>query len=67
MFLEKKWGIIVHKSIICRLLKVDRMSRKKGQRIGHVQSQQFRIAWQAFIMDITAEQLVVLDEFIFKQ
>jgi hypothetical protein len=67
MFLEEEWGITVNQSTISRLLKQHRISNKKGQRIGHTQSQALRTAWQSFMLDVTAEQLVFLDESIFKQ
>jgi transposase len=67
IFLEEEWGITVNKSTICRLLKKHRISNKKGQRLGHTQSQSLRTAWQSLMLDVTAEQLVFLDESIFKQ
>ena len=65
MFLEEEWDIIIHKSTVCRLLKESRLSYRKGQRIGP-QSQFLCIAWQAFMYDVTAEQLVFIDESLFK-
>jgi hypothetical protein len=43
------------------------MGNKKGQRLGHTQSQALRTTWQSLMLDITAKQLVFLDESIFKQ
>jgi transposase len=67
IFLEEEWGITIDRSTISRLLKKHRISNKKGQRLGHTQSQSLRTAWQSLMLDITAEQLVFLDESIFKQ
>lgn len=66
IFLEER-GIAVNQSTISRLLKKHRISNKKGQRVGHIQSQSLRTVWQSFMLDGTAEQLVFLDESIFKQ
>lgn len=51
--------------MVSRALKGARISRKKGQRIGP-QSEQLRIAWQAFMGHVKAEQLVFIDESLFK-
>jgi hypothetical protein len=68
IFLEEEWGLFgISQSTISRLLKEHRISNKKGQKVGHTQSQALRIAWQAQMQDITAEQMVFLDESIFKQ
>ena len=67
IFLEEEWGITIDRSTISRLLKKHRISNKKGQRLRHTQSQSLRTAWQSLMLDITAEQLVFLDESIFKQ
>ena len=42
-----------------------RLSRKVGQRIGP-QSHELRVAWQADMLHYTAEQLVFIDESLFK-
>ena len=67
VFLEEEWGICVSQPTGCRLLKENGISRKKGQRVGNTQSQVLRDDWQAFMVDVKAEQLVFLDESIFKQ
>ena len=67
IFLEEEWGISVSQPTIYRLLKESRISRKKGQRIGNTQNLELREDWQAFMLDVLAEQLVFLDESIFKQ
>ena len=65
MFLAEEWDIYVHRSTVGRLLKESRLSHKKGERMGP-QSQFLRTAWQAFMHDVTAEQLVFIDESLFK-
>ena len=65
IFLAEEWDIYVHRSTIGRLLKESRLSHKKGQRVGP-QSQLLRTAWQAFMQDVTAEQLIFIDESLFK-
>ena len=65
MFLTEEWDIVVHKSTVYRLLKESRLSYRKGQRVGP-QSQSLRTAWQAFMHDVTAKQLVFIDESLFK-
>ena len=67
MFLEEEWGINVSQPRICRLLKRSGISRKKGQRVGNMQNSELLDDWQTFMLDIHAEQLVFLDESIFKQ
>ena len=64
-YLEEEWDITVSISTVSRLLKDDRRSLKKGSRVGP-QSSQLRVEWQAFRTDVTAEQLVFLDESLFK-
>lgn len=65
-FLLEEWDIQVSQSTISRLLKNHRVSRKKGQRLGEGQSQPLRTAWQADMLDLKAEQLVFVDESLFK-
>jgi hypothetical protein len=67
MFLEEEWDIRVNQSTVSRLLKRNKLRNKKGQRIGHTQSQALRVAWQAQMHDISAEQMVFIDESLFKQ
>ena len=64
-FLEEEWAIQVSRQTIGRLLKENRLSRQQLQRVGP-QSAQLRTAWQAMMLDLTAEQLVFLDEALFK-
>jgi transposase len=67
LFLEEEWDIKVNRSTVSRLLKRNRLRNKRGQRIGHTQSQALRVAWQAQMYDISAEQMVFIDESLFKQ
>ena len=64
-FLLEEWEIQVHKTTISKLLKKAGISRKKAQRIGP-QSDELRVAWQAFASQVKAEQLVFIDETLFK-
>jgi transposase len=67
LFLAEEWGVKTSQPAVARLLKRVRIRNKKGQRVGHTQSQPLRVAWQAQMQDITAEQLVFIDESLFKQ
>jgi transposase len=67
LLLEEEWGIKVSQSTVSRLIQRDKIQNKKGQRIGHTQSQPLRIAWQAQMRDISAEQMVFINESLFKQ
>jgi hypothetical protein len=67
MFLEEEWNIRVNQSTVSQLLKRNKLQNKKRQRIGHTQSQALYIAWQAQMYDISAEQMVFIDESLFKQ
>ena len=67
LFLAEEWGIQASRSAVVRLLKRARIGNKRGQRVGHTQSQPLRVAWQAQMQDLTAEQLVFIDESLFKQ
>ena len=65
-FLFEEWDIRVHRSIVSRLLKEYRISHKQAQHFSNNQSQILRNAWIAFAADVTAEQLIFLDESLFK-
>ena len=67
LFLVEEWGIQASQSAVVWLLKRARIGNKRGQRVGHTQSQPLRVAWQAQMQDLTAEQLVFIDESLFKQ
>src|SRR6266487_436346 len=58
IFLKEEWGISVNQSTISQVLKNHQIFNKRGERLGHLQSQLLRTAWQAFILDVTAKQLV---------
>lgn len=64
-YLEEEWDTYVYRCTISRALKKANISRKKGQRIGP-QSEELRVAWQAFTSQVEAEQLVFIDETLFK-
>lgn len=56
-YLEEERDISVHHSTIAKALKGAEVSRKKGKRMGP-QSQELRVAWQAFASQVKAELLV---------
>lgn len=64
-FLQEEWGITVHRSTISRVLKDLKISRKKGERTAQP-SQLLRDAWQEKMHPYSAEQLVIIDESLFK-
>jgi len=64
-FMQQELDISVHKSTICQFLKTEGISHKKGQRMGP-QNEPLRRAWQAEMPSFTAEQLVFIDESLFK-
>ena len=64
-YVEEEWEIHVSSNTIHKVLKDHRRSRKKNSRIG-LQSNQLRFDWQEFMLDATAEQLVFIDESLFK-
>ena len=66
LFLEEEWNIYVNRSTVSRLLKKERINLKKAQRVGN-QSQELVDSWRSWILYITAEQLVFIDESIFKR
>ena len=53
-------------SAIQRALKEEGYTRKKGQPYSDRQNNELRVAWQADMINFTAEQLVVIDESLFK-
>ena len=65
-FLFDEWDIRVHRSTVFRFLKEYRISHEQAQRFSNNQSQILRNAWIAFAADVTAEQLIFLDESLFK-
>ena len=65
-FLDEEWNIQISQSTISKALKDARISHKKAQRISNKQSEPLRVAWQAFAGHIKAEQLVFIDESLFK-
>lgn len=64
-YLKEEWEVEIHKSTVCKALKKAGITHKKGQRIGP-QSEELRVAWQAFASQVKAEQLVFIDESLFK-
>ncbi len=66
-FLWEEWGLYVHQSMISRILKRRRWSNKKGQRVGIRQNDELRLNWVADLLQLTAEQLVFVDETLFNE
>ncbi len=66
-FLWEEWGLYVHQSTISRILKRRRWSNKKGQRVGIRQNDELRLNWVADLLQLTAEQLVFVDETLFNE
>ena len=64
-FLSEEWDIQCSQPTISKTLKQANISRKKAQRLGP-QSEELRVAWQAFASQVKAEQLVFIDESLFK-
>ncbi len=66
-FLWEEWGIHVHRSTIFRILKKRHWSNKKGQRVSIRQNDELRLNWVADLLQLTAEQLVFVDETLFNE
>ena len=66
-YLWEEWGIRCHQSIISRLIKKRKWTRKKAQRVGNSQSETLRVGWRAQMLHLTAEQLVFVDETLFNE
>ena len=68
-FLWEEWGIFVDRSTISRLLKRIGWNPKQAERRGGDprQSEELRSHWLAEMLDVTAEQLVYVDESMFNQ
>jgi hypothetical protein len=65
-YLWEKWDIYVHRSIVFRLLKRREWSNKSARRID-LQNEELRQHWIADLLDLTAKQLVFVDEFLFNE
>ena len=65
-YLREKWDIDVYKFIICKVLKKAEVNHKKNQRISHNQSNELRVVQQTFTNQVKAEQLMFIDETLFK-
>ncbi len=57
----------MHQSTISRILKRRRWSNKKGQRVSIRQNDELRLNWIADLLQLTAEQLVFIDETLFNE
>ena len=66
-YLWEEWGIGVHRSSVSRLLKRARWDRKKAQRVGSRRNDELRRGYIADMLQITAEQMVFIDESLFNE
>ena len=66
-FLEEEWGIKVSQPTMSLLLKQNNITLKKGQRLQGRSSQLLRTAFQAEMLELLAEKLVVIDESLKEQ
>ncbi len=66
-FLWKEWDIHVHRFTIFRILKKRHWSNKKKQRVSIRQNDELRLNWIADLLQLTAEQLVFVDETLFNE
>jgi len=66
-FLWKKWSIHVHRFTIFRILKKRHWSEKRKQRVDIRQNDELRLNWIADLLQLTAEQLVFVDETLFNE
>ena len=66
-FLEEEWKVKVHKSTIFRQFKKKNIVSKKGQLLHKRANQSLRTAFQAQMLELLAEQLVFIDESLFKE
>ena len=66
-FLWEEWGLYVSIPTVSRILKRNRLSDKQAQRVGHRQNEELRLAWIASLLDVTAEQLIFIDEIMFNE
>jgi hypothetical protein len=66
-FLQEEFDTKVQQGTISKLLKKDRQSRKLAQRISPLQNERLRQVWIADLLNVTAEQLVFIDESMFNE
>jgi hypothetical protein len=65
-FLWEEWHIYVHRFTVFRLLKRREWSNKSARRIDF-QNKQLRQHWIADLLNLTAEQLIFVDESLFNE
>ena len=64
-YLWEELNIVVHQSTVSRLLKRLRINQKRARRLGDRQNEELRLGWQADMLNLTAEQLVFIEESMF--
>ncbi len=67
LFLWEKWDIHVHRFTIFWILKKRHWSEKREQRVDIRQNNELRLNWIADLLQLTAEQLVFVDETLFNE
>ncbi len=65
-YLWEKWNTYMHRFTVFRLLKRREWSNKSARRI-ESQNKKLRQHWIADLLNLTAEQLVFVDEFLFNE
>lgn len=66
-YLWEEWGLDVHRSTVGRFLKQERLSLKRARRVADRQNSELRLGWIASLLNITAEQIVTVDESNFNE
>ncbi len=61
-FLYNEFDIVISQSMISRMLKQARYSRKIAQRVAAERDEKLRNEWKWWLMSWTSDQLVFLDE-----
>ncbi len=61
-FLYDEFDIVISQSMISRMLKQAKYSRKIAQRIAAERDKKLRSEWEWWLMSWTSDQLVFLDE-----
>ena len=66
-YLWKKWNLNVHRFTMFRFLKQMKSNLKKNRRVKNRQNVEFRLIWIINLLNITIEQIVIIDEFNFNE
>ena len=63
--IEQEWGLSASQATVSRVLKKEGINRKKAERMGP-QSEVLRTSWRVDMLQFTVNQLVFIDESLFK-